>query len=173
MGNREKAGPEPIPHSEHGEPGKRGAGFFWQVWGGWNSVHCQTLPNAKRSLALTDSVPAMATGDPSPQNLLLKPGRICAIRRKGLLPPASFRVCFFGLLASDLTTDSKSLFLPSYSKLEEDRRKHKTKGPQEESQGRGQNDIRGVQKMLDLVASGTGFLTHPSHTAQTDPTLTA
>lgn len=44
----------------------------------------------------------------------------------------------------------------SYSKLEEDRKKHKTEGPQEKPQGGGQNDIRGVQKMLDLVVSGTG-----------------
>lgn len=50
----------------------------------------------------------------------------------------------------------KSLFLPSYSKLEEDRRKHETKGPQEKYHGGGQNDIRGVQKALDLVVSGAG-----------------
>lgn len=32
-------GPEPIPHSEHEEPGEGcGAGFFWHVWGGWNTV---------------------------------------------------------------------------------------------------------------------------------------
>lgn len=72
-------------------------------------------------------------------------------------------------------TDLKSLFLPclilNWKRTGESQ--HKTKGPQEESQSRGQNDIRGVHKMLDLVARGTSFLTHPTHVAQTDPTLTA
>lgn len=51
-------------------------------------------------------------------------------------------------------TDLKSLFLPclilNWKRTGESQ--HKTKGPQEESQGRGRNDIRGVHKMLGLVA---------------------
>lgn len=75
---RGKAGPEPIPHSEHTEPGT-GAGFFWHVWGSWNSVHWQTWPHTRRSLALTLSL--RWPGSPLPKNLLLEPaGFVPSIR---------------------------------------------------------------------------------------------
>lgn len=51
---------------------------------------------------------------------------VCAVQRKEFLGPARLHVCPFSLLASDLVTGLRSLFLPSYSKLEEDRRQHKT-----------------------------------------------
>lgn len=100
-GTGKKAGPEPIPHSEHGEPGDRGAGFFWQVWGGWNSVHWQQ-PSSESSLALSPFLQR-------PREAL--PSRTCSCNRQdscrpdeGALTPAKSRICFFRLLASDLMT---------------------------------------------------------------------
>lgn len=61
-----------------------GAGFFWHVWGSWNSVHWQTQPHTKRSLALTPFL--RWPGSPLPKNLLLEPGRICAIHNGSYNP---------------------------------------------------------------------------------------
>lgn len=150
MGNGKKAGPEPIPHSEHREPGAEvlvPAGKS----GGLEQCSLAYSPTASW-LALTPS-----TGPRTliPQEPVPVTSRICAIHRKGRLPqPDSTSVSsFIGIRPYDIV---KEPFPPlSYSKLEEDRRKHKTKGPQEKPQGGGQNDIRGVQ-VLDLVVSGTG-----------------
>lgn len=145
-GTGKKAGPEPIPHSEHGEvlvsSGKSGVA----------GTQCSLADTAQhQEFTSTDSIPATAKGRPFPQEPAPAPSRTCAIQREGSAP-TRFHGCFFSLLASDLNDISEKPFPPlSYSKLEEDRRKHKTKGPQEKSQGGGQNDIRGVQKVLDLV----------------------
>lgn len=95
----------------------------------------------------------MAKGDPSPKNLLLDLAGFVPSGGRALTPPPRqiprLFLQFIGIRPYDIL---EKPFPPlSYSKLEKDRRKHKTKGPQEKSQGGGQNDIRGVQKVLDLV----------------------
>lgn len=88
-----------------------------------------TQPPAESSLALTPLW--RPRGRPFPKTLLLSPSRLCAVQRKELLPPARLHFCFFSLLASDLRTYLKSLFLPcltlNWKRTGESQ--HKTKGP--------------------------------------------
>lgn len=85
--------------------------FYWQL-----------QPNAKgRLLAQAPS----HDGHRVPQELHLELRGLCR-PEKGFLAPIRLHVCPFSLLASDLVIGLKSLFFPSYSKLEEDRRQHKT-----------------------------------------------
>lgn len=81
---RGKAGPEPIPHSEHREPGDRCWFLLARLGQLEHSVHWQTRPHTKRSLALTPFL--RWPGSPLPKNLLLEPGRICAIHKGSYNP---------------------------------------------------------------------------------------
>lgn len=88
------------------------------------------------------------------------------IQGGGFLSPIRLHMSSFRLLASDLVTGWQSLFFLSYSKLDEDRRQHKTTRALGEIPRLRANDILGVQKMLYLVVAGT----HTSiHVAQTPP----
>lgn len=100
-----------------GEP-EESAGCCWRVWA------LVTQPPAER--AGTDS--AVGQGGPFPKNLLLSPSRLCAVQEGALIP------CQTPLVSSvywhQILGHIEKPFPPlSYSKLEEDRRKHKTKGP--------------------------------------------
>lgn len=74
-GTGKKAGPEPIPHSEHREPGER-CWFLLASLGGWNSAHWQPQPNTESSLAWPSSCDGQ--GRPSP--------RACSCSLAGCVP---------------------------------------------------------------------------------------
>lgn len=94
-----KAGPEPIPHSEHGEvlvsSGKSGVA----------GTQCSLADTAQhQEFASTDSIPAMAKGDPSPKNLLLYPAGFVPSRGRALNPRQTPRLFlrFIGIRPYDI-----------------------------------------------------------------------
>lgn len=99
---------KPIPHSEPGSQGDRCWFLLARLGQLEHSVHWQTRPHI--ALASTDTIPAMARS-PLPKNLLLEPGRICAIHR-ALTTPNRFPSASLVYWHQTLATDLKSLFLP-------------------------------------------------------------
>lgn len=94
-----KAGPEPIPHSEHGEvlvsSGKSGVA----------GTQCSLADTAQhQEFASTDSIPAMAKGDPSPKNLLLYLAGFVPSRGRALNPRQTPRLFlqFIGIRPYDI-----------------------------------------------------------------------
>lgn len=130
-----RAGPAPVPHSEHGALGERCC-FHQQSLGGWNTA----LTHGPAELTTVTST-LDGQGDPSREPA---PGTSQALchSAQGLSLTARCLVLFSSLLAS--MTYSVSLFLLSYSKLEE-KVSTRLKGPRRNSLGGGQNGIQGTE----------------------------
>lgn len=132
-------GPEPIPHSEHEEPGGGVRCWFLLARLGWleHSVHWQTRPNTERSLALLTPLLRWPREPLPPGTCSCDPAGLC-IQRKGLLPQPHPRLFlqFIGIRPYD--RHEKPLPPLSYSKLGEDRKKSaRDERAPEESQGGG------------------------------------